>query len=162
MFKELSGETELSGTGLSGKRWAMRAVTGFAAGVVGTYLTRVLVRIYEIWPVFHTKSFGPLLQLLSQDDPLMVKACLIAGVIFGIFFMIAPRSLGLSVVGAVLLMNALVFVGRVYMAGGLEPATQAGALPIEAFVRATLRGALIIAVYWPLHALFVKRAAAAH
>jgi hypothetical protein len=157
MFKELSGKTELSGN-----RWAMRAVAGFVAGVVGTYITRILVRIDEIWPVFHGKSFGPLVQLLSQDGPLMVKACLIAGLIFGIFFMIAPRSLVLGVVGAVLLMNALVLVGRVYMAGGLAAATQAGALPLEAFVRATIRAALIIAVYWPLRAFFPERAAGAH
>jgi hypothetical protein len=147
---------------LSRTTLATRAVTGFVAGAVGTYLTRVLIRVYEIWPVFHAKSFGPLAQLLSQDGPLMVKACLIAGLIFGIFFMIAPRSRVLSVVSAVLVMNALVLAGRVYMAGGLELAAQAGALPIEAFVRATLRAALIVAIYWPLRALFARRMAAAH
>ncbi len=150
MFKELSGKT-----------LAMRAVTGFIAGAVGAYLTRVLVRIDEVWPVFHGKSFGPLVQLLSQDGPLMLKACLIAGLIFGIFFMIAPRSLALSLVAAVLVMNVFVFVGRVYMAGGLGAATQAGALPLEAFVRGTLRAVLIVAIYWPLHALLVGRTASA-
>jgi hypothetical protein len=147
---------------LSGKTLATRAVTGFVAGAVGTYLTRVLVRVYEIWPVFHGKSFGPLTQLLAQDGPLMIKACLIAGFIFGIFFMIAPRSRALIVVSAVLLMNVLVLAGRVYMAGGLELATQAGALPVEAFVRATLRAALIVAVYWPLRALFAGHKVAVH
>ncbi len=156
MLEEVSGRT-----GLSGKGWAMRAVTGFVAGAAGACLTRVLVRIYEVWPIFHGKSFGPLVELLSEDGPLMVKACLIAGLIYGIFFMIAPRSLVLSVVSAVLLMNVLVLVGRVYMAGGLELATQAGALPLEAFVRATIRAALIVAVYWLLRALGRKPAAGA-
>jgi hypothetical protein len=82
--------------------------------------------------------------------------------IFGIFFMIAPRSLVLSVLSAVLLMNVLVLVARVYMAGGLHEATQAGALPPEAFARATIRAALIIAVYWLLRPPFLKRAAGAH
>jgi hypothetical protein len=156
MLEELSAKTESSGG------WAMRAVIGVVAGAAGACLTRVLVRIYEVWPIFHGKSFGPLVELLSEDGPLMVKACLIAGLIFGIFFMVAPRLLVLSIVSAVLLMNVLVLVGRVYMAGGLELATQAGALPLEAFVRATIRALLIVAVYWPLHALFGKQTANAY
>jgi hypothetical protein len=143
-----------------GKTLTMRAVTGFVAGVIGTYLTRVVVLIHEVWPIFHGKSFGPLLQLLSQDGPLMVKACLIAGSIYSIFFMFAPRSLVLTTAGAVLLMNAVVLVGRIYMAGGFEAATQAGALPLEAFGRGTIRAAFIVAVYWPLRELFAKPAAA--
>jgi hypothetical protein len=115
----------------SGRTLAMRAVTGFVAGVIGTYLTRVVVLFHEVWPIFHGRSFGPLLQLLSQDGPLMVKACLVAGSIFGIFFMFALRSLVLTTAGAVLLMNAVVLVGRIYMAGGFEVATQAGALPLR-------------------------------
>jgi hypothetical protein len=148
MFKDVSGKT-----------LAMRAVAGFIGGAAGAYLTRVLVRIDEVWPIFHGQSFGPLAQLLSQDGPLMLKACLIAGLIFAIFFMIAPRSLALSLIAAVVLMNVLVLVGRLYMAGGLEAATQAGALPPEAFVRGTLRAVLIVAVYWPLSALLVGRTA---
>ncbi len=92
----------------------------------------------------------------------MVKACLVAGLIFGIFFMVAPRSLVLNVVCAVLLMNVLVLVGRVYMAGGLQAASQAGALPVEAFVRGTIRAALILAAYGLLRAPFAKRNADAY
>ncbi len=151
MFKELD----------KGKL-AARAVTGFVAGAIGAYVTRVLVRIYEVWPIFHGNSFRPLVELLSQDGPLMVKACLVAGLIFGIFFMVAPRSLVLNVVCAILLMNVLVFVGRVYMAGGLQAASQAGALPVEAFVRGTIRAGLILAAYWLLRAPFAKRNADAY
>src|SRR5271165_2250445 len=104
--------------GLDWKTLAKRALLGFVAAVVGTYATRVLVRIDEIWPIFHGQSFSPLVELLTQDTPLMLKACLVAGVIFGTFFMFAPRSFLLSAVCTVLLMNALVLVGRIFMAGG--------------------------------------------
>jgi hypothetical protein len=153
---------EFGGKSLGGKSLAMRAAAGFVAGVIGTYLTRVLVRIEEVLPVFHGASFRPLVELLSEDGPLMVKACLVAGLIFGVFFTVAPRSLLLNVLSAVLLMNLLVLVARIYMAGGLQPATRAGALPVEAFVRGTIRAVLIVAIYWPLRALFIKRAAGAH
>jgi hypothetical protein len=142
--------------GLSWKILAQRAVTGFVAAVIGTYATRVLVRIDEVWPVFHGKSFAPLIELLSEDTPLMLKACLVAGVIFGIFFMVAPRSLILSAVCSVLLMNALVLVGRVFMAGGFLAATLPGAVPLEAFARATIRALVIFAVYRLLRALFER------
>ncbi len=139
---------------------AKRAIAGFAAAVIGTYITRVLVRIDEIWPVFHGKSFGPLMELLSQDTPLMLKACLIAGVIFGIFFMVAPRSFMLSAVGSVILMNLLVLVGRIYMAGGFADAALPGALPLEAFARATIRALVIFLIYRLLRAVFERSRAA--
>ena len=138
--------------GLSWKMLAKRAATGFVAAVAGTYATRILVRIDEIWPVFHGKSFSPLVELLSQDAPLMLKGCLLAGVVFGIFFMLAPRSLALSAIGAVALMNVLVLVGRVYMAGGLFDVILPGALPLEAFVRATIRALVIFLIYRLLRA----------
>jgi hypothetical protein len=40
----------------------------------------------------------------------------------------------------------------------LHSATQAGAVPLEAFVRGTVRAALILAVYWLLRAPFAKPA----
>jgi hypothetical protein len=135
---------------------AKRAVVGFVAAVIGTYATRVLVRIDEVWPIFHGKSFGPLIELLSEDTPLMLKACLFVGTIFGIFFMFAPRSLVLSAVGSVLLMNLLVLVGRIYMAGGFLEAVLPGALPLEAFARATIR-ALVIFVIYRLLRIFFER-----
>src|SRR5215469_8939332 len=141
---------------LSVRVLARRAVTGFIAAVLGTYVTRVLVRVDEIWPIFHGKSFRPLIELLSQDAPLMLKACLIAGVIFGIFFMVAPRALVLSAVTAVLLMNVLVLVGRIYMAGGMQDAIAPGALPLDAFVRATIRALVIFAIYHLLQAPFAR------
>ncbi len=144
--------------GLSWQVLAKRAVIGFIAAVIGTYATRILVRVDEIWPIFHGKSFRPLIELLSQDTPLMLKACLIAGVIFGIFFMLAPRSLALSAVGAVLLMNVLVLVGRIYMAGGVLGATLPGALPFEAFVRATIRALVIFVIYRLLRVILEKPA----
>ncbi len=149
--------------GLSWKILAQRAATGFVAAIIGTYATRVLVRIDEIWPVFHGKSFSPLMELLSEDTPLMLKACLIAGVVFGIFFMLAPRSLLLSAMGSVLLMNVLVLVGRIFMADGFLSATLPGALPLEAFVRATIRALVIFAVYRLLRAFFERpKTALAH
>ncbi len=149
--------------GLTGKTLAKRAIAGFAAAVIGTYVTRVLVRIDEIWPIFHGKSFGPLLELLSQDTPLMLEACLIAGVIFGIFFMVAPRSFMLSAVASVALMNLLVVVGRIYMAGGFADAALPGALPLEAFARATIRALVIFLIYRLLRGFFERpRAAAAY
>jgi hypothetical protein len=144
---------------LQGMNWrtlAKRAVVGFVAAVIGTYATRVLVRIDEVWPIFHGKSFGPLIELLSEDTPLMLKACLFVGTIFGIFFMFAPRSLVLSAVGSVLLMNLLVLVGRIYMAGGFLEAVLPGALPLEAFARATIR-ALVIFVIYRLLRIFFER-----
>jgi hypothetical protein len=147
--------------GLGWKTLALRAVTGFAAAVIGTYATRVLVRMDEIWPVFHGKSFSPLIELLSEDTPLMLKACLVAGVIFGIFFMVSPRSLVLSAVGSVLLMNALVLFGRIFMAGGFLAAP--GALPLEAFARATIRALVIFGVYRLLRVFFERpKTAEAH
>jgi hypothetical protein len=146
---------------LNGKTLAKRAVAGFIAAVIGTYATRVLVRIDEVWPVFHGKSFGPLIDLLSEDTPLMLKACLLVGTIFGIFFMFAPRSLILSAVTSVLLMNALVLVGRIYMAGGLLEAILPGALPFDAFARATIRALVIFVIYRLLRPLFEKRVAGA-
>ena len=142
--------------GLSAKTLAKRGVTGFVAAIVGTYATRILVRIDEVWPIFHGKSFSPLLQLLTQDTPLMLKACLVAGVVFGIFFMVAPRSLVLSAIGAVLLMNVLVLVGRIYMAGGFGDAALPGALPLEAFARATIRALVIFLIYRLLRAIFER------
>lgn len=144
--------------GLNWQTLAKRGVIGFIAAVIGTYATRILVRIDEIWPIFHGKSFRPLIELLSQDTPLMLKACLIAGVIFAIFFMLAPRSLALSGIGAVLLMNVLVLVGRIYMAGGVLGATLPGALPFEAFARATVRALVIFVIYWLLCVILEKRA----
>jgi len=141
---------------LSGRALAKRAACGFVATVAGTYVTRILVRIDEIWPVFHGKSFSPLVELLSQDTPLMLKACLVAGVIFGLFFMLAPRSLLLSAIGAIVLMNALVLVGRIYMAGGVHDALQPGAMPYDAFVRATIR-ALVIFLIYRLLRVFLER-----
>jgi hypothetical protein len=135
---------------------AKRAVVGFVAAVIGTYATRVLVRIDEVWPIFHGNSFSPLIELLSEDTPLMLKACLFVGVIFGIFFMFAPRSLVLSAVSSVLLMNLLVLVGRIYMAGGFLEAVLPGALPLEAFARATIR-ALVIFVIYRLLRIFFER-----
>ena len=148
--------------GLSGKTLAQRALAGFIAAVIGTYLTRVLVRVDEIWPVFHSKSFGPLIELLSEDTPLMLKACLFVGVIFGIFFMLAPRSFLFSAVCSVLLMNALVLFGRIYMAGGFLDAMLPGALPFEAFVRATIRALVIFVIYRLLRVLFERQPAVAH
>jgi hypothetical protein len=142
--------------GLTWKTLAKRAATGFVAAVVGTYATRVLVRIDEIWPIFHGKSFSPLVELLSQDTPLMLKGCLFAGVIFAIFFMLAPRSLAVSAIGAVVLMNVLVLVGRIYMAGGFLDAILPGALPFEAFVRATIRALVIFVIYRLLRALLER------
>jgi hypothetical protein len=139
---------------------AKRAIAGFAAAVIGTYVTRVLVRIDEIWPIFHGKSLGPLMELLSQDTPLMLEACLIAGAIFGIFFMVAPRSFMLSAVGSVVLMNLLVVVGRIYMAGGFADAVLPGALPLEAFVRATIRALVIFLIYRLLRRFFERSRAA--
>jgi hypothetical protein len=120
------------------------------------------VRIDEIWPVFHGKSFGPLIELLTEDTPLMLKACLFVGVIFGIFFMLAPRSMVLSAVCAVLLMNALVLFGRIYMAGGFLDAMLPGALPFDAFARATIRALVIFVIYRPLRALFERQPTVAH
>jgi hypothetical protein len=149
--------------GLTGKTLVKRAVAGFAAAVIGTYVTRILVRIDEVWPIFHGKSFGPLLQLLTQDTPLMLKASLVAGVIFSFFFALAPRSFMLSAVGSVILMNVLVLVGRIYMAGGLRDAMQPGAVPYEAFVRATIRALVIFLIYQLLRALFERpKVAEAH
>jgi hypothetical protein len=145
---------------LTGKTLAKRAIAGFVAAVIGTYVTRILVRIDEVWPIFHGKSFGPLVQLLTQDTPLMLKACLIAGVIFGIFFMFAPRSFLLSAVTTVLLMNALVLVGGIYMVGGFPEAMQPGALPYDAFVRATIRALVIFLIYRLLRAFFERPTAA--
>ena len=142
--------------GMNWRTLAKRAVVGFVAAVIGTYATRVLVRIDEVWPIFHGKSFGPLIELLSEDTPLMLKACLFVGTIFGIFFMFAPRSLVLSAVGSVLLMNLLVLVGRIYMAGGFLEAVLPGALPLEAFARATIR-ALVIFVIYRLLRIFFER-----
>ena len=144
------------------RRWRSVPLAGFVAAVIGTYLTRVLVRIDEIWPVFHGKSFGPLIELLSEDTPLMLKACLFVGVIFGIFFMLAPRSFLLSAVCSVLLMNALVLFGRIYMAGGFLDAMLPGALPFEAFVRATIRALVIFVIYRLLRVLFERQPAVAH
>jgi hypothetical protein len=146
---------------LTGKILAQRAIAGFAAAVIGTYVTRILVRIDEVWPIFHGKSFGPLLQLLTQDTPLMLKACLVAGVVFGIFFTVAPRSLVLSAIGAVLLMNVLVLAGRIYMAGGFGDAVLPGALPFDAFARATIRAFVIFLIYRLLRAFFEGRPAEA-
>jgi hypothetical protein len=142
--------------GLTWKVLAQRAVTGFVAAVIGTYATRVLVRIDEIWPVFHGKSFSPLIELLTEDTPLMLKACLLAGVIFGIFFMFAPRSFMLSAVASVLLMNAVVLVGRVLMAGGIPEALLPGAVPYDAFVRGTIRAVVIFLVYRLLRLFFER------
>jgi hypothetical protein len=142
--------------GLNWKTLAKRALIGFIAAVIGTYATRVLVRIDEIWPIFHGQSFGPLVELLTQDTPLMLKACLVAGVIFGIFFMVAPRSFMLSAVGTVLLMNALVLAGRIYMVGGFPEAMQAGAVPYDAFVRATIRALVIFLIYRLLRGLLER------
>jgi hypothetical protein len=142
--------------GLTWKTLAQRAIIGFVAAVIGTYATRVLVRIDEIWPVFHGKSFGPLVELLTEDTPLMLKACLLAGVIFGIFFMFAPRSFLLSAVASVLLMNAVVLVGRVVMAGGILEALLPGAMPYDAFVRGTIRALLIFLIYRLLRVPFER------
>jgi hypothetical protein len=142
--------------GMSWKVLAWRAAAGFAAAVVGTYATRVLVRIDEVWPVFHGKSFGPLVELLSEDTPLMLKGCAVAGVVFGIFFMLAPRSFVLSAVGSVILMNVLVVVGRIYMAGGFLEAMLPGAMLYDAFARATIRALVIFLVYRLLRA-FLER-----
>jgi len=148
--------------GMSGKTLAKRGAAGFIAAVLGTYATRVLVRIDEVWPIFHGKSLGPLVELLSQDTPLMVKGCLIAGTVFGVFFMVAPRSLALSAVGAVVLMNLLVLVGRIFLAGGWQEAIQPGALPLEAFARATIRALVIFAIYRLLRLFFEKPATGVH
>jgi hypothetical protein len=142
--------------GLSWKMLAQRAAAGFAAAVIGTYATRVLVRIDEIWPVFHGKSFSPLIELLSEDTPLMLKACLLVGVIFGIFFMFAPRSFLLGAVASVLLMNAVVVVGRVIMAGGIPEALLPGAMPYDAFVRGTIRALVIFLIYRLLRSFFER------
>jgi hypothetical protein len=147
--------------GADGKTLLLRGVTGFVAGMIGTYITRILVRIDEVWPVFHGKSFAPLVELLSQDGPLMLKACLIAGAIFAVFFALAPRSFVVSLVGAALVMNLLVLVARIYMAGGLQGAAQAHALPLEAFIRGTIRAILIVVVYSLLRPLTTMRAAPA-
>jgi hypothetical protein len=147
--------------GADGKTLLLRGVTGFVAGIIGTYITRILVRIDEVWPVFHGKSFGPLVELLSQDGPLMLKACLIAGAIFAVFFVFAPRSFILSLVSAVLVMNLIVLIGRIYMAGGLQGAAQANALPLEAFIRATIRAVMISAAYVLLRPLTAVRGAGA-
>jgi hypothetical protein len=146
--------TALMLTGLDRKDLAVRAAMGFSAGFIGAYITRVLVRISEVWPVFHARSLPPLEVLLGQDWPLMLKACLAAGLIYGIFFTLVSRHI---ILGAVLLMNALVLVARVYMAGGFQLARLSNALPVEAFVRATVRAAAVLVVYWLLRALFAKR-----
>jgi hypothetical protein len=149
--------------GLSWKTLARRALVGFVAAVIGTYATRVLVRIDEVWPIFHGKSLGPLVELLTEDTPLMLKACLLVGVIFGIFFMFAPRSFLLSVAASVLLMNAVIVVGRVIMAGGVLEALLPGAMPYDAFVRGTIRALLIFLIYRLLRPLFERpKTAEAH
>jgi hypothetical protein len=48
------------------KQAAARAITDFLAGASGTYINRALVRIVEVWPVFHFQSLSPLETLLAQ------------------------------------------------------------------------------------------------
>jgi len=137
------------------KKAVARAVTGFVAGAVGTYLNRVLVRIAEVWQVFHFRSIGPLETLLSQDWPLITKASLIFGVIYGTFCLCVPSHL---VPATALLMAILVLVGRAYMIDGF----QFGAVyddSIWIIMHASVRAALLLLVYWLLRALIVRRLA---
>jgi hypothetical protein len=43
------------------------------------------------------------------------------------------------------------------VSGGVRLANLSDALPIDAFVRATIRALLVLAVYWLLRVLLVKR-----
>jgi hypothetical protein len=134
-------------------RLAARAGTGFFAGAFGTYVNRVLVRIVEIWPVFHFRSFSPLVELLSQDWPLMAKACLIFGSVYGVFCMFVPRHL---VLATVVLMGVLVLLGRAYVIDGLQFTTVVNDIGWIA-MHAAVRAALILLVYWLLRAFVVRR-----
>ncbi len=147
MFKDLD-KTKL----------AARAVTGFLAGALGTYINRVLVRIIEVWPVFHFDSGHPLMTLLSQDWPYMAKASLIFGLVYGIFCMCVPRHL---VLATVLFMGVLVFAGRAYVIDGLQ-LTSVYDDALWIFMHAAVRAPLILLVYWLLRALVVRRFAGAY
>jgi hypothetical protein len=134
-------------------RLAARAVTGFFAGALGTYINRVLVRIVEVWPVFHFGSARPLVMLLSQDWPYMAKACLIFGLVYGIFCMCVPSHL---VLATVVFMGVLVLAGRAYMIDGLQLANVYDD-SLWILMHISIRAALILSVYWLLRALVVRR-----
>jgi hypothetical protein len=142
MFKDLDKTT-----------LAARAITGFLAGALGTYINRVLVRIVEVWPVFHFDSGRPLVTLLSQDWHYMAKASLIFGLIYGIFCMCVPSHL---VLATIVLMGVLVLAGRAYVIDGLQ-LTNVYDDSLWILMHASIRAALILLVYWLLRALVVRR-----
>jgi hypothetical protein len=134
---------------------AARAVTGFFAGVLGTYCNRVLVRIVEVWPVFHFRSLPPLATLLSQDWPFMAKASLAFGLVYGVFCLLIPRHL---VLATVLFMAVLVPIGRAYFIDGLEFSAIMNDLGWIVF-HAAVRAALLLLFYWLFRALVGRRVA---
>jgi hypothetical protein len=142
MFKELD-KREL----------AARTIAGFLAGSLGTYINRVLVRIAEVWPVFHFDSLGPMRILLGQDWPLMAKACLIFGFVYAIFCMCVPRHL---VPATLIFVGVLVLAGRAYVIDGLQIVNvydDAGWIALHAAVRT----ALLLLVYWLARRFVVSR-----
>jgi hypothetical protein len=146
MFKDLFKD-------LDKRELAARAVMGFFAGGLGTYLNRVLVRVVEVWPVFHFRSAGPMVTLLAQDWPLMAKASLIFGCIYAIFCMAVPKHLAAA---TVFFMGVLVVAGRAYVIDGLQIANvydDLGWIAMHALVRAVL----IILVYWLLQTFIAGR-----
>jgi hypothetical protein len=126
------------------KQAAARAITGFLAGASGTYINRVLVRIVEVWPMFHFQSISPLETLLAQDWPNIAKASLIFGLIYGIFCFCVPRHLALA---TVLLMSVLVLAGRAYMIDGLGIAAVYDNF-VWIVIHAAVRTALLLLAYW--------------
>jgi hypothetical protein len=142
MFKELD-KTKL----------AARAATGFLAGALGTYINRVLVRVVEVWPVFHFDSGRPLVTLLSQDWPYMVKASLIFGLVYGLFCICVPSHL---VLATVVFMGVLVLAGRAYMVDELQ-LTHVYDDSLWILMHASVRAALLLLVYWLVRRLVVRR-----
>jgi hypothetical protein len=140
------------------KQAAARAITGFLAGASGTYINRALVRIVEVWPVFHFQSLSPLETLLAQDWPNISKACLIFGLIYGAFCFCVPRHL---VPATVVLMSALVFAGRAYLVDGLQIAAVYDDL-VWIVMHVAVRTALLLFFYWLFRALIVRRFAGSY
>jgi hypothetical protein len=132
---------------------AARAATGLLAGFCGTYANRVLVRIVEVWPVFHFRSVPPLMTLLGQDWHFMAKASLIFAAIYGIFCALIPRHL---VLATVLFMAILVPLGRAYLVDGMELAAIAHDIGWIIF-HAAVRAALLLLFYWLFRAFVVSR-----
>lgn len=131
---------------------------GLFRGIPRTYINRMLVRIVEVWPVFHFDSGRPLLTLLSQDWPYMAKASLIFGLVYGVFSMCVPRHL---VLATILFMAVLVLAGRAYMIDGLQ-LTNVYDDSLWILMHVAVRAALLLLVYWLVRALVVRRFAGAY